>query len=552
MTRTPSSEAPPLETRHGGQILVDQLQVNGVERVFCVPGESYLAALDGLYASGIDVVNARHEGGAAMMAEADGKLTGRPGIAFVTRGPGATNAAAGIHVAFQDSTPMILFIGQVASDQRDRESFQEVDYRAMFTPLAKAVYELERTDRIPEYVSRAWHVATHGRPGPVVISLPEDRLSAMASVPDSHPVETVCQGASTESVDRLVALLDAAERPMVVVGGGGWSAEAADVLAAVAAARCWPVGSSFRCQEYIDNDHDHYIGHVGIGPDPRLAARVREADVILALGCRLGEMTTSAYTLLDSPQPSQTLVHVHADPDELGRVYRPTLGIAARASEVIKAIARVATPLKFPGARQAWVEDAREDFEQWSEPPQLDSELPLESVFAHMNAVLEDDAIVCNGAGNYAVWLHRYYRFRRWRTQLSPTSGSMGYGLPAAIAASLRHPERQVVCVAGDGCFQMTMQEFGLAMERGCRIAVLVCDNGAYGTIRMHQERRYPDRPVGTSLVNPDFAAMAQAFGAMSATVTNTAQFTEAFDRAIASCRLALLHLKTDPSVLVP
>ena len=492
--------------RHGGQVLVDQLVLNGVERVFVVPGESYLAALDGLHDSGVDVVNARHEGGAAMMAEADGKLTGRPGIAFVTRAPGATNAAAGVHVAFQDSTPMILFIGQVASDQRDREAFQEVDYRAMFAPLAKAVYELERTDRIAEYVSRAFHVATSGRPGPVIISLPEDRLSATVTVGDSLPVRPASHGASEEAVSQLVALLDDAERPVVVVGGGGWSAEAAQALAAVARLRCWPVGASFRCQDFMDNQDEHYIGHVGIGPDPRLAARVRDADVILALGCRLGEMTTSGL-----PPPDA-----------------------------------------IPAARKAWLSEARADYLRWSEPPKLDTPLPMESVIAHLNTVLGDDAILCNGAGNYAAWLHRFYSFRRWRTQLSPTSGSMGYGLPAAIAASLRYPERHVICLAGDGCFQMSMQEFALAAERGCRLIVLVCDNQGYGTIRMHQQRHYPERAVGTSLVNPDFAAVASAYGALGLSVSSIDQFVQAFDAALNTQGPALLHLKTDPSVLVP
>jgi acetolactate synthase-1/2/3 large subunit len=538
--------------RHGGQVLVDQLVLNGVERVFVVPGESYLAALDGLHDSGVDVVNARHEGGAAMMAEADGKLTGRPGIAFVTRAPGATNAAAGVHVAFQDSTPMILFIGQVASDQRDREAFQEVDYRAMFAPLAKAVYELERTDRIAEYVSRAFHVATSGRPGPVIISLPEDRLSATVTVGDSLPVRPASHGASEEAVSQLVALLDDAERPVVVVGGGGWSAEAAQALAAVARLRCWPVGASFRCQDFMDNQDEHYIGHVGIGPDPRLAARVRDADVILALGCRLGEMTTSGYTLLESPEPRQTLVHVHADANELGRVFRPSLGIAARASEVIASIAALPPPDAIPAARKAWFSEARADYLRWSEPPKLDTPLPMESVIAHLNTVLGDDAILCNGAGNYAAWLHRFYSFRRWRTQLSPTSGSMGYGLPAAIAASLRYPERHVICLAGDGCFQMSMQEFALAAERGCRLIVLVCDNQGYGTIRMHQQRHYPERAVGTSLVNPDFAAVASAYGALGLSVSSIDQFVQAFDAALNTQGPALLHLKTDPSVLVP
>jgi len=538
-------------SRHGGQVLVDQLVLHGATRVFCVPGESYLAALDGLFDAGIDIVNARQEGGATMMADADGKLTGRPGIAFVTRGPGATNAASGVHVAFQDSTPMVLFIGQVASDQRDREAFQEVDYRAMFAPLAKAVYELERTDRIPEYVARAFHVASNGRPGPVVVALPEDRLSAAVTVRDAQPFARVHQGVSAAVIDELVERIGEAERPLAIVGGGGWSARAAADLARFANAHAVPVGAAFRCQDYLDNRDPAYVGHVGIGPDPRLAARVRECDLLIVLGARLGEMTTSGYTLVDVPTPEQALVHVHADADEPGRVYTPTLGIAAHAPELVAALAERATPT-VSASRRGWLEQGRADYLDWLRPRDVPAPLSLERVIAHLDATLDDTAILCNGAGNYGGWLHRFYRFRGWRTQLAPTSGSMGYGLPAAIAAALRHPERQVVCLAGDGCFQMTLQELAVAAERGCRLLVIVCDNAAYGTIRMHQERQYPGRVSGTALVNPDFAALARSYGAAGEAVTTDAQFVEAFDRWRQEPGLALLHLGLAGTALTP
>lgn len=536
-------------------MLVDQLRLQGVERVFCVPGESYLAALDGLFDAGIDVVNARHEGGAAMMAEADGKLTGRPGIAFVTRGPGATNASAGVHVAFQDSTPMILFVGQVASDQRDREAFQEVDYRALFAPLAKAVYELERSDRIAEYVARAFAVASNGRPGPVVVALPEDRLSACVDVTDVPPSGPVDHGCSQAARHALLSMLDEAERPLLIVGGGGWSSQAQHQIERLADERCLPVATSFRCQDYVRNSYRRYIGHLGIAPDPALIARVRESDLIVALGCRLGEMTTSGFTVFEPGNPRQRLVHVHADANELGRIYRPTLGIVGRVAALVEQLVgandrgSTTDDDAHRGGddrwrrRTAWIEQARADFERWTVLPAADDTLTVAGVVARLADVLPDDAIVCNGAGNYAGPVHRYHRFERYRTQLAPTSGSMGYGLPAAIAASLRYPERSIVCFAGDGCFQMTMQEFGLAAERACRLVVLVCDNRGYGTIKAHQERSYPGRAVGTSLVNPDFAALARSYGATGETISEAAQLADALQRALSAPGPALLHI---------
>ncbi|MXU66680.1 thiamine pyrophosphate-binding protein [Oceanomicrobium pacificus] len=534
--------------RHGGQILADQLKIQGVDRVFCVPGESYLAALDGLHESGIEVVTGRNEGGVAMMAEADGKLTGRPGIAFVTRGPGATNASAGVHVAFQDSTPMILFIGQVASDQRDREAFQEVDYRAMFGPLAKWVESIDRLDRLPEYLSRAFHIAQSGRPGPVVLALPEDMLSGQAEVADAKAGRAAIHPAGIEDARRVIALLEEAERPFVIVGGGGWSAGARDDLATFASRFDLPVGTSFRCQDYLDNRHDCYAGDVGIGINPALAARVRDADLLLVLGARLGEITTSGYSLIDSPDPKQRLVHVHADPEELGRVFNPELGIATRAADLLAALAALPAPAqtRWSSARAA----ARADYLAWQEPDPTPGNLQLEHVITHLNDVLGDDAILTNGAGNYATWLHRYYRFRGWRTQLAPTSGSMGYGLPASVAAKLRHPERDVICYAGDGCFQMSMQEFGTACQYGANIIVLISNNGMYGTIRMHQERSYPGRVSGTRLTNPDYRALAESYGGHGECVTANAEFAPALARARKSGKPAIIELRIDPSAL--
>lgn len=537
--------------RHGGQVLVDALKAQGVDRVFCVPGESYLAALDALYESGVETIVARNEGGASMMAEADGKLTGQPGIAFVTRGPGATNASCGVHVAFQDSTPMILFIGQVASDQRDREAFQEVDYRAMFNPLAKWVAEIDRVDRIPEYISHAYHVAQSGRPGPVVLALPEDMLSSKCDHVDIVPAAVLPSGKAAESdVSAVLELLAAAERPLIIAGGGAWSQRAADALGQFAAKAVLPVGASFRCQDYLDNRHPHYIGDIGIGINAKLAERVRNADVILALGSRLGEMTTSGYTLLTPPMPKQTLIHVHADASEIGRVYRPELGVVANAAEFICQLAEAAYAPKT--SREQWVKEARADYEEWQQPQRTPGNLRMESVIAHLNDNLDDDAILTNGAGNYSAWLHRYYRYRGWRTQLAPTSGSMGYGLPASIAAKLRHPERDVICLAGDGCFQMAMQEFGVACQYGANIIVLISNNGMYGTIRMHQERHYPGRPSGTDMINPDFAALAKAYGGYGETVTSDEEFVTAFTNAKKAGVPAILDLKVAPQALSP
>ena len=533
---------------HGGDLLTKCLVAQGVKRIFCIPGESFLAALDGLHDADIDLVVARHEGGAAIMAEATGKLTGHPGVAFVTRGPGATNASAGVHVAFQDSTPMILFIGQVASDQRDREAFQEIDYRAMFGPLAKWVAEIDRADRIPEYVSHAFHIAQSGRPGPVVLALPEDMLSGPAVGVPVNAAVLPSGYAADYDVDVIVKRLSIAKRPLVIVGGASWSAEAASALGEFAHTMGLPVGASFRCQDFLDNRHPNYVGDVGIGINPALAQRICDADVILALGARLGEMTTSGYTLLTPPVSTQDLIHIHADSSEIGRVYRPEIAVVGQPGPVVLQLKNAAKTR----SGGAWLSQARADYEVWQKPQETPGALKMEQVVTHLNTALPDDAILTNGAGNYSAWLHRYYRYRGWRTQLAPTSGSMGYGLPAAIAAKLHYPDRDVICLAGDGCFQMVSQEFGTACEQGANIIVLVSDNGMYGTIRLHQQRHYPGRPSGTQLKNPDFAAFAEAYGGFGASVSSNAEFSPAFEAARASGLPAILHLKLDPAALSP
>ena len=545
---TPSVDGP----KHGGAILVDELVAQGVDRVFCVPGESYLAVLDALYDADIHTVTARQEGGATMMAEAHGKLTRRPGIAMVTRGPGATNAASGVHVAFQDSTPMILFIGQVASAQRAREAFQEVDYRAMYAPLAKWVAEIDRADRIPEYISRAFSTAMSGRPGPVVLALPEDMLSATyEDLPKPLPrIKPAVQRPDEETIDQIIDAAAVAQKPFLLIGGGGWTAEARQAAANFAETMQVPIGTSFRCQDYIDNRHLNYAGDVGIGPNPALAERVRDADLLLVAGPRLGEMTTSGYTLPTPPNPTQKLIHIHPDPNELGRVYRPTLALAANPASTIVALADKARAPEQD--RRKDVQACRASYAAWQEPQETPGAVKMEAVIQHLASVLPDDAILTNGAGNYAAWLHRYYSYRGWRTQLAPTSGSMGYGLPAAVAAKLHQPNRTVVCLAGDGCFQMTMQEFGTAADQGAAIIVLVANNGHLGTIRMHQHRTYPGRQSATSLKNPDFAALARSYGGYGATVKSQNDFTDLFAEAMRSRKPALLDLKLDPRALSP
>jgi acetolactate synthase-1/2/3 large subunit len=537
---------------NGGRILVDQLVAEGVDRIFGVPGESYLAVLDALYDTPeIAYHLCRQEGGAAMMADAYGKLTGRPGICFVTRGPGATNASAGVHIAFQDSTPMILFIGQVARGMTEREAFQEIDYRRMFGQLAKWVAEIDDAQRIPEMVSRAFHTATSGRPGPVVLALPEDMLSQPVPAPAlAKPYHASAGSPDPILMATLWDRLQRARRPLIIVGGGGWSAEAKAELEGFAADNHLPVAASFRCQDYFDNEHPCYAGHVGIGIDAKLAARVRDSDLLILLGSRFGEMTSSGYSLMKIPNPDQPLVHVYPDPEELGRVYRPELAINAGSAAFVRAARRM--PQLDSAAWRQGTEAAHADYLAYNQPTEIPGRLQLGKVVAWLNETLPPEAIMTNGAGNYATWLHRFYRFRRFRSQLAPTSGSMGYGLPAAVAAKAVHPNRPVVCFAGDGCFMMHGQELATAMQYGLPIVIIVVNNGKLGTIRMHQENHYPGRVSATDLVNPDFAALARAYGGYGEVVEDDVDFADAFGRALASGKPALLELRLDPEAITP
>lgn len=536
----------------GGQILVAALRSQGVDRIYCVPGESYLPVLDALHdAPEIAVVSARHEGAAANMAEADGKLTGRPGICIVTRGPGATHAAIGVHTAFQDSTPMVLLIGQVASAARDREGFQEVDYRAMFAPLAKWAAEIDHPERIPEYVARAFHVALSGRAGPIVLSLPEDMLSQEISVPAQIPAAMPAAAtARAADLQTLCAMIAGAQRPLVIVGGSGWTASACKSLLKFAQKNGLPILASFRRQDLIDNREANYCGHLSLGVDPSLAQRVRSADLIVAIGSRLGEITTSGYTLLTPPQPQQALAHIHPDPNELGRVYQPQLAIACGVADFASALADLDLG---PSRGEAWLREARDAYVKFSTPaPSATDFVDMSSVMGWLSEHLTEDAIVCNGAGNYTVWVHRFFRYRQPRTELAPISGAMGYGVPAAIAAKLRFPERMVVAIAGDGCFMMYPQEIATAVQQTANVIILIVNNGMYGTIRMHQERRYPGRVVATDLVNPDFVELARSFGAFAERVEATAAFAGAFQRALAAGRPAVLELCVDPAQISP
>ncbi|MDG2097187.1 MAG: thiamine pyrophosphate-binding protein [Paracoccaceae bacterium] len=533
--------------RHGGQILIDQLRIQGVKQVFCIPGESYLPALDGLYKSNIKTIVCRQEGGAAMMAEAIGKLTGKPGIAFVTRGPGATNASAGVHIAFQDSTPMILFVGQVSSSQRDREAFQEVDYKKMFSPLAKWVAEIDKTERIPEYISRAFSIAQSGRPGPVVLSLPEDVLFSKLEINDAPKIEPPKQMVSEKNVKEVVNKLSQSLNPFIIVGGSGWSSRAANNLGVFAKKLGIPVGTSFRCQDYIDNRHPNYVGDVGIGINPKLLKRIKDADYLLVLNARLGEMTTSGYSMFDIPKPKQSLIHIHPNPDEINHVYQADIGLVCNGADFIEKA--ISLPLENV---HRTVNKERKAYEAWQNPMTTPGSVKMEIVIKHLSEALPDDAIITNGAGNYNGWLHRYFSYKNWRTQVGSTSGSMGYGLPAAIAAKISNPEKEVICVSGDGCFQMTMQEFGTACQYGLNIIVIISNNSIYGTIRMHQERDFPGRPSGTSMLNPNFAELAQSYGGYGEVVRSSNEFPPALERARRSNKAAIIDLRTDPKAINP
>ncbi|NLS04658.1 thiamine pyrophosphate-binding protein [Rhizobium sp. P32RR-XVIII] len=535
----------------GGELIVEALKANGVSRLSCVPGESFLAVLDALYDSEIEVIVCRQEGGAAMMADCWGRLTGEPGICMVTRGPGAANATAGLHIARQDSIPMILFIGQVQRDAREREAFQEVEFRRALTEYAKWVGEIDDAARIPEFVTRAFATATSGRPGPVVLTLPEDMLRDEVEAPRARPYARVAAHPGRRQVDDFYMRLLRAERPMVILGGTRWDADAVADFQDFAARFKLPVGCSFRRQMLFDHLHPGYAGDVGIGINPVLAKEIKESDLLVLLGGRMSEMPSSGYTLIDIPYPAQSLVHIHPDPSELGRVYRPDLAISASPQDLVAALADLEAP-----AEPRWserTERMHEAYLSWSKPPRTGPGA------VHMGPIMEwiegntkADAIFTNGAGNYATWLHRFHRFRQFNTQAAPTSGSMGYGLPAAVAAKQLFPEREVICFAGDGCFLMHGQEFATAVRYKLPIIAIVINNGIYGTIRMHQEREYPGRVSGTDLTNPDFAALARAYGGHGETVETTEDFAPAFERARASGKPAIIEVKLDPEVITP
>ena len=540
-----------LKTRHGGKILADALAAQGAKLAFGVPGESYLPVLDGLHdlREQVKFIVCRQEGGASYMAEAYGKLTGEPGVLFVTRGPGATNGAIGVHTGLQDSTPMVVFIGQVPNEFSEREAFQEMDYRRMYGQMAKWVGQIDRVERIPEYVSRAFHTAVAGRPGPVVLALPEDTLFGEAAVADAPKHNTARGAPPPAQITELYKLLERAQRPFVLLGGGGWDRETCARLQRWIESQGLGVGTSFRCQDLFDNRSASYIGDVGIGINPKLAERVKQADVLLVIGARLGEMTTSAYSLVDAPVPKQTLVHVHAGAEELGRVYRPALAINSGMASFVEALERLSFNNPSWKARTA---EARKEFLEWTEPRQMPGKVQYGQVIRWLSENLPEDSIIAGGAGNFAGWLHRHFRYKGFRTQLGSTNGSMGYGYPAAVAAKLAEPKRTVFALCGDGDFLMTGQEIATAAQYGANFVAVVVNNGSYGTIRMHQEREYPGRVYGTELKNPDFAAYARAFGGHGETVDRTEDFAPAYERAAKSGKPALIELRIDPDAITP
>ncbi|MCT6718284.1 thiamine pyrophosphate-binding protein [Acidovorax sp. K2F] len=541
-----------LTPRTGGQILVQQLITHGVQQLFCVPGESYLAVLDALHDADIGVTVCRQEGGAAMMAEAQGKLTGQPGICFVTRGPGATNASAGVHIAHQDSTPMILFVGQVARNAMGREAFQELDYSAVFGTMAKWVVQIDDPARVPELISRAFHVATSGRPGPVVVALPEDMLTEAATVADALPYQVAETHPGAAQMAELAQRLQAAKNPVAILGGSRWSEQAVREFTAFAEAWSIPVYCSFRRQMLFPATHACYGGDLGLGVNPKLLARIKASDLVLVVGGRLSEVPSQGYELFDIPTPAQPLVHVHADADELGKLYRPTQAIHATPQAFTAALNSVRPTAAVPW--KAHAEAAHAEYLAWSDtaPIRIPGNLQMGQVMQHLKNVLPADTIFCNGAGNFATWIHRFWPFTTYASQLAPTSGSMGYGLPAGVGGKRLWPQREVVIFAGDGDFLMHGQEFATAVQYGLPIIVVLLDNAMYGTIRMHQEREYPGRISATQLKNPDFKAYAKAFGGHGERVERTEDFAPALARARASGLPSVLHCLIDPEAITP
>jgi acetolactate synthase-1/2/3 large subunit len=532
-----------MTNQHGGKILADRLAMHGVSRVFSVPGESFLAALDGLYDHDIPNIVCRQEGGAAMMAEAHGKMTGTPGVLFVTRGPGATNASAGLHIAMHDATPLVCFVGQIPLKHRDRGVFQEVDYRAFFGPLVKWVAEVERTDRIAEYIDRAFAIAQSGRPGPVVLALPEDVLSALAEAPKQQPGVQAKASVAPSDLTPMVEALVHAKRPLILCGGSVWSDHDLQMAQSLAAKAGAPVAVTFRKQDYIDNDHPNYAGDLGVGANPKLGKRLAVADCILLLGAELNDITTADFTLIDPADPP-VILQINPDGDAISKTYPATYAIAAHPHAVLPGLLEAVQDSSDRGALAV-----RADYEAWQEPQDTPGDVQMEQIICWLRDNASPNTIITNGAGNYAAFLHRYYRFRRYGTQVAPTSGSMGYGLPAAVSAKLQNPDAPVICLAGDGCIQMTIQELSTARQHGADIIVIVANNGRYGTIRMHQEKTYPGRVSGTDLFNPDYADLAKAYGGTGHTITQNDQFAEAYGKALTG-GLHIIELKLDPAML--
>jgi len=536
----------------GGQALIDALIANQANIAFGVPGESYLAALDALHDASEDLkfITCRHEASASNMAEAYGKLTGKPGICFVTRGPGTTHAAIGLHTAYQDSTPLIMFIGQVASDQMDREAFQEIDYRKFLSEVTKWTAEIHDASRISEYVGRAFRVATSGRPGPVALALPEDMLRALTAPQKTIPYEPIRAYPGENDITKLQAMLEDAEHPLIMLGGSGWTKEAVTDIERFTKNNNLPVTVSFRCQDRFNNNHPNYIGDMGIGANPQLIKRMQDADVLLVLGPRLGEMTTDGYSRLQTPVPEQTLIHIHQGAEELGSVYQPDLAINATPVTVAPALAKI--KLANSDKWKTGTVKARANFEEWTAPLSNPGDVQLASLYDYMRSALPDDAIICNGAGNFASWLHRFYRYRSFPTQLGPTSGAMGYGVPSAIGAKLTCPDKTVISISGDGCFMMNAVDLATSVRYQANVIFLLFNNNMFGTIRMHQERDYPRRVSGTELTNPDFVQFAESFGLYAERVETTDAFAPALMRAQNAGKPALLEITVNPDAIAP
>ena len=541
-----------LEPRLGGHILADQLVIQGADTAFCVPGESYLTLLDGLYhhQNSIRVVHSRHEGAAANMADAYGKMTGKPGICMVTRGPGATNASIGVHTAFQDSTPMILLIGQIGRSMTDREAFQEIDYRRMFGEMAKWVAQIDQVERIPEYISRAFHLAQSGRPGPVVLALPEDMLSSMATVADAKKAYPVEAAPTPEAMEELRDRLSKAKKPILIVGGPTWNKQAVEDVTAFVEANNLPVACAFRYQDRFNNTHPNYVGDIGIGINPKLATRVKESDLLIVAGPRMGEMTTGGYNMLNIPETDQDLIHIMPGAEELGRVYNPDLGINSSLRQFCK-MARALAPVD----SSAWASEAaigNADYLERIKSTDVPGDVNMSEIVSWLSNRMPEDGVVTHGAGNYSVWVTRFFQHRTYPTQIAPTNGAMGYSVPAAIGAKITDPSRMVVSFNGDGCFMMLGQEMITAKQFNAPVIFIVVNNGMLGTIRMHQEREFPNNVMSTELMNPDFVQLAESYGAQGERVTRTEGFEAAFERAVNCGRSALIELVVDEQALTP